>query len=639
MKAIPPSSCVDGRGDRGWHCRPMGGRTTFAAMEMKEIIMENERRKAALQVPYDPEKGVGCCGCRVQVDGVWVPQAVLDECPGYALLAPLEQRRLRVRHDFEYWCTTCATVRDKLTGRPIRFRLNAPQRRVLAVIEEQRMAGLPVRLILLKARQWGGSTLVQMYMAWMQLVRHTGWNSLICGHLRQSARSIKGMYRLLLRHYPRELLDDEVRVEFKNFEGSSDVQVLTGRDSLVIMGTAVSEDAVRGYSLAMAHLTEVAFWPETAMHSPQDVMRTVNGTVTRTPDTVVALESTANGVGQFFHTEWLRACSGQSDKVPVFVPWYEIELYRAPVGDVQHLWDTMDDYERRLWHDGRTLEMIQWYHDKRKEAASHAAMMAEFPTTDTEAFVATDHGVFDREHLERLRRHCQPPQHTGDVEADYKTVRNVHWVDAASGLMKVWRMPEPGGRYVVAVDIGGRSDQADYSVIAVLDVRDPSCRRPEVVAQWRGHLDHDLLAWKAAQVATFYHRATLVVESNTLETGRGTEGNDGKFLLHEVARSYPAVYRRDTVNYGFHTNVRTKRNMIYNLIAAVRDGTYVERDSQAIDEMATYEQTGNGGYEAKKGHHDDILITRAIALWVAHSNVLPRATLSSADMAVLAPVF
>ncbi|MBO4871723.1 MAG: hypothetical protein J5565_07075 [Muribaculaceae bacterium] len=607
-------------------------------MEIAAIIEENERRKIALTSPYDPVKGIGCCGRRVQCRDEWLPQAVVDECPDYSALPEVERRRVRVRHDFEYWCATCATVRDKLTGQPVRLTLNAPQRRVLAIMESQRTAGQPVRVILLKARQWGGSTLVQMYMAWMQLVRHTGWNSLICGHLRQSARSIKGMYRLLLRHYPRELLDDDApKIEFKNFEGSSDVQVITGRDSLVIMGTAVSEDAVRGYNLAMAHLTEVAFWPETAMHSPQDVMRSVNGTVTRTADTVVALESTANGVGQFFHTEWLRANTGESDKQPVFVPWYEIELYRSPVRDVLHLWESMDDYERGLWRDGRTLEMIQWYHDKRKEAASHAAMMAEFPTTDTEAFVCTDHGVFDLEHLDRMRQHCQPPQFTGDVEADYKTVNHVHFVQAASGLMKVWRLPEPGVKYVVAVDIGGRSDESDYSVIAVLDVRDPANSKPEVVAQWRGHLDHDLLAWKAAQVATLYNRAPLVVESNTLETGRGTEGADGKFLLHEIARTYPALYRRNATHFGFHTNVSTKKAMLSNLIAAVRDGTYIERDHEALDEMATYEHTSNGAYEAKKGHHDDILITRAIGLWMARESRSSHPAISPTDMKSLAP--
>lgn len=76
--------------------------------------------------------------------------------------------------DFERWCRECVSVTDKLTGAVVPFVLNAPQRRLAAVMEEQRRAGKPVRVILLKARQWGGSTLVQVYMAWMQLVRHTG---------------------------------------------------------------------------------------------------------------------------------------------------------------------------------------------------------------------------------------------------------------------------------------------------------------------------------------------------------------------------------------------------------------------------------------------------------------------------------
>lgn len=62
--------------------------------------------------------------------------------------------------DFQTWCETCCTIKDKLTGRDIPFKLNAPQRRVLAILEADRLAGRPIRLIMLKARQWGGSTLI-----------------------------------------------------------------------------------------------------------------------------------------------------------------------------------------------------------------------------------------------------------------------------------------------------------------------------------------------------------------------------------------------------------------------------------------------------------------------------------------------
>lgn len=78
-------------------------------------------------------------------------------------------------------------ITDKLSGRGVPFRLNAAQRRVARIMEGQRRAGKPVRIIMLKARQWGGSTLVQAYMAWHQLVRAKGRNALICAHVKDAA--------------------------------------------------------------------------------------------------------------------------------------------------------------------------------------------------------------------------------------------------------------------------------------------------------------------------------------------------------------------------------------------------------------------------------------------------------------------
>lgn len=95
---------------------------------------------------------------------------------------------------------------------------------------------------------------------------------------------------------------------------------------------------------------------------------------------------------------------------------------------------------------------------------------------------------------------------------------------------------------MVAVDIGGRSEKSDFSVIAVID-RMGSSQLPEVVAQWRGHIDHDLLAWKAAMIAAWYGMALLVIESNTLESG-DTEGDHSEFILSELSQIYPNLYSR-----------------------------------------------------------------------------------------------
>lgn len=168
-------------------------------------------------------------------------------------------------------------------------------------------------------------------MAWIQLVLKSNWNSLICGHLHQTSAAIKAMYERALRNYPKHLTVDGKKPTLLAFEGSRHVRQLSGSESLVISGSARSQDSVRGYDIKMAHLTEVAFWPTTLLYSPAEVIRSIGGTIPLEPLTMLVLESTANGVGNYFHEEWLRSKAGESDKEAVFVPWYEIEIYRMPV--------------------------------------------------------------------------------------------------------------------------------------------------------------------------------------------------------------------------------------------------------------------------------------------------------------------
>lgn len=202
---------------------------------------------------------------------------------------------------------------------------------------------------------------------------------------------------------------------------------------------------------------------------------------------------------------------------------------------------------------------------------------------------------------------------------------------STAGKLEVWSYPAADAgiydsRYIVVVDIGGRSESSDYSVIAVFD-RTTLDAGLEVVAQWRGHCDHDILAWKAAAIARWYGNAHLVYESNTLETDN-TEGDPSLFILNDIAYQYdnlyyriysevgePLVHRRP----GFHTNRSTKTAAITRLNAALRDRLLIERDQRACNEMSTYRYMPNGSAGAQIGNHDDIVITRAIAFAILPS--------------------
>lgn len=612
---------------------------------IKEILAENQRRNKLLDTPYNPIKGIGCCGERQHVvateynDGeAYIPVAMINDRLFPLVKSHDEWVRLRCRYDFEYWCATCVEIKDKITGQDKKFALNAPQRRIVTILEKERVEGRPLRMIMLKARQWGGSTLILAYMAWIQCVICRNWHSLICAHVKDTAASIRGMYSKMLASYPEPYWDGDEAPRFRPFERSVNIREIAGRNCRVTIGSSENQDAVRGADYAMAHLSEIAFWSDTGQRSPDKFIRAVCGAIALVPNSLIVMESTANGVGNFFHSEWLRAKSGESDKIPVMVPWYEIEIYRSAVTDVEKLWKEMDDYERNLWNKGLTLEMIQWYHLKRKEYPSQSMMQAEYPTDEVEAFVNTGHGVFSTELVERLRNNCVSPLFKGELVAralvGEEALTDIKFHDDEKGQLCVWQKPQPvtahciNDRYIVAVDIGGRSLTSDYSVITVID-RQPLLDggAAEVVAQWRGHLDHDLLAWKSAMIAHWYNEALLVIESNTLET-ENTEGEHGLFVLAQLNNVYLNLYRRETFDsvtnqvqsrVGFHTNRATKTLVINSLIGIVRDGGYVERSAIACDEMMTYEQKPNGAFGAKTGYHDDVLITRAIGLYVANN--------------------
>ena len=603
-------------------------------MKIDRSILETENRarhSRLQQHSYDPLEGNRHDDTRVRVvRGAavhYVPRAMLDDT-GYAVtLGDRDFAMLRFRYDFEFWAATCVRILHKTTKRSVPFVLNRPQRRLLRVLEEQREAGVPIRVIILKARQWGASTLVQIYFAWIQIVHLHNWHSLICAHVKDTSSTIRGIYTHLLENYPREYWDEECAPEFRPYERMTNVRVIPGRGCRVTVCSSENQESTRGMDCSMAHMSEVAFWKDSQLHNPVDLVRSIASGISRSPLTVVVMESTANGVGNFFHKEWLRAVAGKSDKTPFFVAWHEIELYTEPVGDIVEFYNSFSDYERELWDEhGCTLEAIMWYRRKAAEYTEHRSMMAEFPTTPDEAFCSTETAVFSASDVERLRSQgCVLEPAVGEVLGSWSGVpsdlSSPRFQPSASGKARVWQPPREGAAYIVSLDIGGRTRTADYSVITVLDRRldalSDTC--PEVVAQWRGHIDHDLLAWRAAAMARWYNDALLVVESNSWEGG--SEGR-GHYILNTLAGSYGNMYYRRSKGSptgrlpGFHTNVHTKASLIAHLIAMVRDGLYVERDPGACDELMQYESLSDGSYAARRGCHDDILMSRAIALWV-----------------------
>ena len=101
-------------------------------------------------------------------------------------------------------------------------------------------------------------------------------------------------------------------------------------------------------------LSEVSLFPATKGKKPEDLIQACTSGISEIPKTLIAYESTAKGVGNFFHREWLRAKSGKSNFTPVFVSWFEIDTYAKPISSYELFIDSMTEKEHRLFNMGAT---------------------------------------------------------------------------------------------------------------------------------------------------------------------------------------------------------------------------------------------------------------------------------------------
>ena len=659
-----------------------------------KLIALNRMRNAEIRSKFNPITGEGSIGERKKIEIEDFPFPV-QYVPLSMLKVPLVQQlleagsirkfledymnveyseedkekvieqfvRLRAKHDFAFWAAMYVFIKQKGGGEDVHFRLNRPQRKLIMRFERRRLQGKPIRLILLKARQWGGSTATQIYMAWLQLVHKVGLNSLIVGHVKDASTEVKDMFDKLIKEYPVSMLYEmgeaynETEPKIVGVGQSGNIHRIPQRNCKIKVGTAEKPNSARGGDYNLVHCTEVGLWVTTDGKTPEQIVRSACSGILLKPYTMIVYESTANGTGNFFQREYDAAKNNKSQFEALFISWFEIEQYSAPIDDINafatKLWENRNNgnaasdreesgkYLWWLWEQGATLEAINWYILERSKYTDHGDMASEYPSDDVEAFVHSGARVFDKYNVEKFKKCCKAPKYVGDVYADgdegEDALSNLRFKEDKQGLLWVWSKPdvddkeEVTDRYLVVVDIGGRGKKADWSVIVVFDrLNQMEGGKPVVVAQWYGHIDMDMLAWKAAQIAAFYDNALLVIESNTLETHdkeRQVDGDMSGYILNQIKDVYSNLYARkqsdeeiqegEPKKYGFHTNVATKPKIISTLVKVIREQLYVERDARCLDEYLCYEKKKNGAFGAITGKHDDLLMTRAIGLHIS----------------------
>jgi hypothetical protein len=681
-------------------------------IDVNSILQENEYRKAEKAKEYDPISGLNCCGERFAI--------IVPEKKPYTFYLPIEMKDLkaikllqtygsitevlknetksrkpkedeidffwykiceeRYKYDFEFYAVSCCWIIDKETANYIRFKPNPAQRMLIRALEKQRLEGRQINIIILKAKQMGFTTLIQMYMQWIQIVLKKNWNSAICAHELTAAINIRSMYDNSIRMMP------PVGGEKKticSFGGTTNIKQIPERGCRITVGTAQNPESIRSQDLKMIHLSEMAFYPETIGNNPELLESSMISSLTDGQNTMVIRESTANGVGNYFYNQWQKAKRGETAYEPIFAPWFMIDLYSEPFednkfylhngkkkkGTVADFILTLNDYERNLWNNYKlcTLENLNWRRMKASTMPNESKMRQEYPSDDIEAFQDSGNPVFKAEEIEALRKDCKPPQVVGvlsskcspalaitdpqrrsEILMDLSFVPDKEATNAVlygtekdrikkgENKLHVWVMPDTSikvkNRYVVSFDPQkGLSDSADYGVIKVFDrYWMMHGEGVEVVALFYGHIDKDITIWIAAQIAKWYNNALLVVESNTYDSD--IKEDDTEFIFETIKQYYGNLYSRTPtdkiqegvpVKYGFNTNRKTKPTLIETFTAVVREKGYTERDHETLNEARVFEYKPDGSTGAKGSNHDDRLMATMIGIYVCYKLPLP----------------
>lgn len=406
--------------------------------------------------------------------------------------------------------------------------------------------------------------------------------------------------------------------------------------------------------------SEIGLWKETKGKKPKDLIQSVSGSIEPLPYTMLILESTAKGTGNYFHKTWLAACKPNSTMVPFFVPWHETEKDTMSfTSDQERLefYHSLDEYETKLWTEFEaTLEGINWYRFKFNSPEIDQdvwRMNSENPSSVEEAFQATGRKVHPPHYVATLKENLRKPLIIGDIFGEASegkdAFKNLRIEAVPKGNLHVWRLPNTpalkhdeigkNGRCAVFVDVGGRSADSDYSVISGFDrYWMAKGGEPERCFTWRGHIDPDLLAWKAAQLAYFYEKALLAFEINTYASKhQNTEGEHSFTVIDTIADYYDNLYTRTrpedikegiAAKWGFHTNHQTKGMLVDNFNRLLRmnhesGSGYIEYDERAYFETDFFEHKDDGTMGAVDGEHDDVYVTTAGATWLCTSYMEP----------------
>ena len=574
---------------------------------------------------------------------------------------PADLDRAIIHNSAAAWFETYGRIIDKqkMLVPPM---MNALQERVFIALRWCIENDVPIRLILLKPRQKGCSTVSMAVLYWM-MNRYDNFRSVVIG---REYSQTDNLWQILKTYS----INDK-------YDWGFDRRVLQkvcsfGNGSSLDKETAQDAEAGRSGTFHCVVATEAARWRENGIANAEDILNGLLNCVPYLPGTAVIQESTARGASGPFYETWGDALDfdeyvrlfERGDNLDgrymrIFAGWHEFQDSCDVLSDRQSegIQDSITPPESEITqYYGLTAGHIAWRRRTIRIECQRDEQKfdREYPETPGHAFRASAPSRFNTRGLAVMKAEAKQTEETWGVFESMNrnphqrkgTDRNFAFarLDALDPTARVILIEKPvvGMKYLMAVDTmeGEVADDEgkDLDHHAALVLRrgyydpDRGWQKPKVVARTvldpsngiNCRWDIDILEEQVWRLAQYYGDCIISVESNK---DRG--------LIRSLFKRGANQYERQTDEergdtrtpklsgrLGFRTvggeaeNTRTW--IIENLARAVREwdqeGEGIEVDRRTLVEMENFIVNGDGRAEALTGEHDDSVLSLCIAL-------------------------
>jgi hypothetical protein len=289
---------------------------------------------------------------------------------------------LRLKEDLTIFAKGCLKIRTK-HGLIEPFVFNRAQSYIHQQLELQKGRTGKVRALILKGRQQGCSTYVGGRF-FHRTIHNFGTQTFILTH---ELGATDNLFKMAKRYY--ENTPELVRPSVST---NNTKELIFGTlDSGYKLGTAENKSVGRSATIQLFHGSEVAFWSNASEHA-----KGILQAVPDAPGTEIILESTANGVGNYFHQAWQKAEAGLSDFIAIFVPWFWQEEYTR---EAEPDFTTTQKEEDLIEQYSLSLEQIAWRRYKIIDLSVNGqdgekSFNQEYPCNAAEAFQLTGEDSF-----------------------------------------------------------------------------------------------------------------------------------------------------------------------------------------------------------------------------------------------------